>query len=115
MYAINSNSKNKRAAWEFIKILASMEVQSQVNKAWIPINKNALEKAHRIPDKFKEAYNEYFACIDKYAGMVNTYTLRDSRFDQMLSEEAALYFSGVKSAKDTAAALQNKANLYFSE
>lgn len=45
-YGINSNSKNKRTAWEFVKFLASEEMQSSGlgSPNSIPINNNAKEK-----------------------------------------------------------------------
>jgi len=129
MYAINSNSKNKRAAWEFIKALAGEGAQSLSGLHGVPINKNALERntmAHikaggfnrdgdGLPDKYKEMYDDYLACLKKFAGMVNTYAIHDDRIDQMLKEEVSQYFAGIKSAKDTAAVLQNKVKLYLSE
>jgi len=123
MYALNSNSKNKAAAWEFIKFLASEEVQCYSGIYAIPVNKNALrEKMRRwfgvksnLTDEQQQIFDEYLICADKYADTVNTYVIRDVRIDQFIEAEATAYFAGEKSAKDAAAALQNKAKLYFSE
>lgn len=40
-YGINSNSNNKRTAWEFIKFLLSDEIQVSLGINGLPINKNA--------------------------------------------------------------------------
>jgi len=126
--AINANSKNKRAAWEFIKVLAGEEIQSEYEVYGVPINKNSLEEyaeatelalggqmKSKLTDENREAYNAYLACLEKFADMVNTYTHRDGRIDQMIKDEVTLYFSGEKSAKNVARALQNKINLYLNE
>jgi len=131
-YAINSNSANKRTAWEFIKFLASEEAEGQGVWAMYgitPINRNTLEKRekerfaliglvkypsmdidHDIID-----YDAYIECLNKYADMINTHTIHDWRIDKWIDEEATLYYDGEKSAKDAAKVIQNKVKLYFSE
>jgi len=127
MLAINANSKNKRAAWEFIKFLTSDEVQSTKDVTRISINKNIFEESEmsrlfhsglkraEISEEHMSAYNDYIACLDKFANMINTYTIRDDRIDQLIQDEVTRFFNGEKSAKDAAAALQNKVNLYLNE
>jgi len=127
MYALNSNSKKKHAAWEFIKILLSEEIQGEFEMVGIPVNRNALEereimslkvggyRANPLNDNNRQAFNDYLECLNKYSDMLNTYTIRDKRIDDWIGEEAALYFKGEKSAKNVAKALQNKVNLYLNE
>jgi len=128
MYAINSNSKNKRAAWEFIKLLLSEEIQSKSVTNAFPVNRNALE-AHQtisqlivlgfrkspLNDDNRQAWNDYLEYADKLMDTINAYTFHDDRIDQWIEEEVTLYFNGEKSAKDVAEALQNKVNLYLNE
>jgi len=127
MYALNSNSKNKAIAWEFIKFLASEEMQSQHEMIGIPVNRNVFrenEETHltyggmlqsKLTDDNMEIFNEYIARADEFANMVDTYVIRDYRIGRMIDAEVTLYFNGEKSAKDAANALQNKVKLYLSE
>jgi multiple sugar transport system substrate-binding protein len=128
-YAINGNSKQKHAAWEFLKILLSEEIQSQTELFGYPVNRNALEEyamtevmmggmrqnQNPVNDGNRQAFYDYLQCINDFADSVNTYTLRDARISEWINEEAGAYFKGEKSAKDAAAVLQNKVNLYLNE
>jgi ABC-type glycerol-3-phosphate transport system substrate-binding protein len=130
--ALNSNSKNKRTAWEFIKFLASYDMQCRVETWGIPINKAAFEnKIMNVdltyggfrPEHFEnysdivnqETLEEYIAFADKCADTVNAYVLKDYTIDQMIEKEAREYFSGKKSANEAAAAVQSRVRLYLSE
>ena len=127
MYAINANSKNKRAAWEFLKFLTSEEPQSFFQLSLVPINRNALREnaiAHltiggteplEFTEETREAFEDYLVCVDKYSDFINVYSIRDTRIDMMIEEEVALYFDGKKTAEETAATLQNKVSLYLNE
>jgi len=127
VYAINSNSKNKRAAWEFIKFMAGEEVQGYFEIIGVPVNKNAfVDKERRDLKQYEEEplilsksgqeiFKKYLAQANEFADMANTFIIRDNRIDEFIEQEAAAYFAGTKSAKDAAAALQNKVKLYLSE
>jgi len=129
MYAINSNSKNKHAAWEFIKILLSEEIQGGADEIdAIPVYRDAFEAMEEVVelkvygyrksplnDDNRHVWNAYLELKSRYVDMLNTYTHRDDRIDEWIDEEVALYFSGEKSAKDVAKALQNKVSLYLNE
>jgi len=130
MYAINSNSKNKNTAWEFIKTLLSDEIQNDPD-CWlggIPINRSALEPARKVielrgygfrpsplNDDNRQDWENYLKYLDELSDRINTYALHDDRIDGWIEEEVSLYFMGEKSAKDVAKALQNKISLYLSE
>jgi len=132
-YAINENSANKRAAWEFIKILAGEQMQCELELWLPPINIKAFEKVakweltgsdamytrnpdeNEIPEGKQEAYDNYLACIDRLSNLINACAVHDATIDQMINEEVTYFFDGTKSAEDVAKVLQNKANLYLSE
>jgi len=130
-YCINEASANKRAAWEFIKLLAGEQMQTEL-ELWVPpVNVKAFEKVTiwkltgnsqkrtdaslEIPADKQEAYDNYMACIEKLTSLINSCQMRDSIIDQMIEEEVAHFFDGTKSAGDAARTLQNKVNLYLSE
>jgi multiple sugar transport system substrate-binding protein len=142
-YAINSNSKNKRLAWEFIKFMSGEEVQSLLMPMGaISINRNALEASKKeffsmtgyavFPENYTIDvtaidysatviaygaidYDAYMAQLNEFADKINTQTIHDTAIDQFIDEEVTAYFDGKKSAKEAAQAIQNKANLYLSE
>jgi multiple sugar transport system substrate-binding protein len=124
-YAVNSNSANKRAAWEFIKFMAGEQMQGLPSAAGISINKKAFEARTRLnitgsvsreyTEAQQQAYDGYAACIDKFSGMINSYAIRDGVLDGMIEEEVKAYFDGEKTADEAARVLQNKAELYLSE
>jgi len=120
-FAINDNSKNKRTAWEFIKFMTSYEIQSQTIYD-IPVNKTALKDSLKANVEYFTSelvgdarFEAYLARADELSDKVNACVIRDYTIDHMIEDEVALYFSGKKSARDVANALQNKAKLYLSE
>jgi len=130
-YCINENSANKRMAWEFMKLLASEQMQSELELWLPPVNIKAFEKIAKwdmsgnhyertqaepeIPEGKQEAYDSYMACVEELTSLVNACLIRDGIIDEMILEEVTLFFEGTKSAADVAKAIQNKANLYLSE
>jgi len=132
-YAVNESSANKRAAWEFIKLLANEEMQTALELWAPPINIKAFEKVTKwnligadeaytrgsgepeIPEGKQEAYDNYMACVDRLSSLINACAVHDAIIDAMINEEVTHFFDGTKSAEDTAKVLQNKVNLYLSE
>ncbi|SKC40100.1 extracellular solute-binding protein [Maledivibacter halophilus] len=137
MYGINSNTKHKEEAWEFIKFLLSEEVQSYKMLYGIPINKNARE--NKIQHNFEEAkdsteefgniygynvteplkiQNQFKNNIEKINEIVpklnncNTY---DIQIQKVLNEEIKNFFNGNKSAEETAKIIQRKVEMYLNE
>lgn len=132
-YALNSNSDNKKTAWEFIKFLASEEMQSSFYIIGRPINNNAnLEKARQqitgelfstennsgsseLNEKQTEIYNSYMDAINKYSDMLNKYMLEDTVINQMINSEVKYFFDGSKTAEEVAEIVQSKVELYLNE
>jgi len=79
---------------------------------WLALTKgpNVLDDEENL-----KAFEAYIACAEKFADMANAYVIRDNQINQFIKDEVTLYFAGTKSAKDAAAAIQNKVNLYLSE
>jgi len=132
-YALNSNSKNKRTAWEFIKFLASEEMQTSFYLMGRPINKKANEEKAKqqitgelyshekntstsdLNEEQTEIYSNLMNAINKYTNMLNKYMLEDTIINQMINEEVKYFFDGSKTAEDVANILQSKVELYLNE
>lgn len=134
MYCISSKSKNKDGAWTFIRQFLLPEYQKE-NIRWnLPINKEAFEA--RVAESMKEDESSSSPNIWMYDDIEieikplseeEAQQVRDiiygvcslSSYDEALfniiSEEAAYYFDGQKSARDIAATIQSRAQLYIDE
>jgi ABC-type glycerol-3-phosphate transport system substrate-binding protein len=127
-FVINANCENKRAAWEFVKVLAGEEMQT-ARELWMPpVNVGAFEKVAKrdmLGDMYakesdvtqgkREAYEGYMACVEEFTSLLNACPFRDDVVDDMIAEEVRQFFDGRKSAENVASVLQNKVNLYLSE
>lgn len=143
-YGINANSENKKLAWEFIKFLLGEEMQLSLNLLGKPVNNAAFVENSKLyftkmPDytpvdendldgeyvvtgyreitdeKIVSAYEQYYERLSSFVNALNHYPARDEIIDDMLASETALFFSGERSAEETAEALQNKVQLYLDE
>jgi len=126
-FGINSQSRNKETAWAFIKFLLSKEMQLSMNVYNLPINNEArLEKAMQTEFILGNPYNmlsaqerqdldDYIAAIESISDMINSYDIRDSSLNDMITQEIEYFFSGARTADEVARILQNKADLYLSE
>ncbi|MDR0400329.1 MAG: extracellular solute-binding protein [Treponema sp.] len=125
-FGINRNSKNKGTAWEFLKFLLSDEVQGSLPPADLPLNNRAREeKAARLlsgpslgrePDeRMREAAGRYNAAVEALSDQINRYVPQDTVINDMIASEAAYFFRGTRTARETAAVLQNRVNLYLHE
>jgi len=123
-FGINSNSENKKTAWEFIKFLLSYYVQtSYYNFAGHPINRNALAEKTKFlirPDgkltsDERQILDAYTAQMDKYTERIDAYLFSDPTVYEFVTAEIDAYFNGEKTAEEAARILQGKLNLYLSE
>ena len=119
IYSISADSKNKEAAWEFIKTVLSGKSQEAISNG-IPVNRTVVEtqiqetmniKAvdemdpnYGVKSMDDETAARYRDVLD---GLSNVY-LTDTDINAILKEEAAAYFYGQKSAKDVTALIQNR-------
>jgi multiple sugar transport system substrate-binding protein len=124
LYAINKNSKNTKMAWDFIKFLLSDEMQSSAGTAF-PVEKEAFKKKEK--ESFKlynknlsekditELVDKYHNNIENIISDINAYSYADPKINKIVEEEVKAFFTGQKSAENTAAAIQNKVNIYLNE
>lgn len=141
-YAINSRSEHKEAAWEFIKSLISPAYYERLDTEGFPSLISAYDKVnaeYMTPDFCQDEngnqteqikISEYFETvpIDLYAVTqeeVDAVTSMIENCDRayfyylplmnIVSEEAAAYFDGQKTAQETAAIIQNRVQIYVDE
>lgn len=118
--SIYSGTENSEAAWEFVQTAFSAKVQESVRG--IPMSRAALDKeiqaAENLP-AFMEGDPEYSTYPEmsveseqRFRNLLETLsgTPADNQADiwAILREEAAAYFSGQKSAAETAEIIQNR-------
>lgn len=137
MYGINSNTKHKEEAWEFIKFLLSEEVQSYERLYGIPINKSArqnkLEYRFKeakdymnefgdlygykvsIPEKYENQIKNNIEKLNKIVPKLNNCNTYDIQVLKILNDETENFFNGNKSAEETSEIIQRKVEMYLNE
>ena len=136
--AVSAQSKEKEAAWEFIKFNLREEHQyfgkESSKSVWLfPINRAALEKS--FADQIT-AYDEHHSAnvtmngenvpvdaatkeesetLIRYLESLTNCPLDDSQITSIVSEEAGKYFAGDCTAESAAKAIQGRVSLYLSE
>ncbi len=136
--AISSKSKNKDAAWAFLRGFLTDEYQSDVGNLPLSIKRmeeladEATQRPYYYDDKTKVEYDEYVYIngvevmiepmtaqeADEYKQLLYSFTSpyrSDSSVFKIIEEETASYFAGQKSAKDVATIIQSRAQLYINE
>ncbi|WP_186429608.1 ABC transporter substrate-binding protein [Clostridium sp. BSD9I1] len=130
-YALNSNSDNKKTAWEFIKFLASEEMQTSFYLTGRPINNKASEEKSKqqvtgelyspdkatpkLNEKQTKTFNNLMNAVNKYSDMLNKYMLQDTVINQIIKSEVKYFFDGSKTAKEVSEIVQSKVELYLNE
>jgi len=128
-FGINSQSKNKAAAWAFLKFLLSTEMQASGNVmiTGFPVNNKAREEiaglsfsemlrnSTSLNEQQLDALTNYKAAVEKISDNINSFVLSDTSINDMIAQEVQYYFSGSRTADDVAKVLQNKADLYLNE
>jgi ABC-type glycerol-3-phosphate transport system substrate-binding protein len=129
-FGINAQSKNKAAAWAFLKFLLSDEMQRSTNSSFmgLPLNNKArAEKAELVfsgafmgagssmNDQQRQGLENYRAAIEMLSDSINCFVPRDTSLNDMVTSEVQYFFGGSRTADEVARVLQNKADLYLSE
>lgn len=132
-YGMNTNSQNKKTAWEFIKFLASEEMQTSMNLMGRPINNKAGEERAKLEitgqlfrpeentgtaeltEEQEKIFKEYSETLNGFADQLNTYLIQDSVINEMINGEVRQFFDGRKTSEEVAETLQSKVELYLNE
>lgn len=120
--ALNSGSKNKDLAWEFMKYLLSEEVQSLPSVHGLSVNKKGFDAAvERYYNFYAESNSgsvekeEYGELLQNWMEQINDCDTVDSALWTLIEEENGKFFEGKQTAEDTASVLQRKIEQYFNE
>jgi multiple sugar transport system substrate-binding protein len=124
-FAINSQSKNKRLAWEFLKFLLSNKEVQLSGYQGFPLDNRIREEYMEFlalgfdpsgnNQYYRQALENYINAVETLSDKINTYVVRDTSLDDMMSQEVGYFFNGSRSADEVARAIQSKADLYLSE
>lgn len=131
--AILSTCSDKAAAWEIVKeYMHDTTWQTEYNGYSIFNGEfeEQLDEEMYIMDFGERSDAEYFDNqgthvypltqeerdnLEKYIRNCDTYMMLDAMVENIVYEEAGMYFSGDRSAEDTARMIQSRAELYLSE
>lgn len=133
-FAINSASKHKEGAWDFLEFLLSEEMQNRIS--WeFPVRKDSFERylaeSYRSAEsecaEFGVYYGEYLqkatqedfdtirnildSAVYRYPG--NSYSSNPLRI--ILEEEAQMYYAGDATLEETVKKIQSRATLWLNE
>ena len=140
-FALSAKSANKEGAWEFLRIFLTDEYQEENVTYGFPISikrlnelaKEAMEKPYYLDENGnKEEYEDIMYIggeeipispmtqqeADELVEQLYSFTQvykRDDTLENIIEEEAAPYFAGQKSAKDVAAIIQSRVQIYVNE
>lgn len=131
MMCISSKSKNKEGAFAFIKQFLTYEHQSSLEWS-LPINQAAFEdKITKAMETNEDGTNTWIyddveveigALTEEEAQLIRDIiysadhtSAYDEQLFNIISEEAAAYFEGQKSAKEVAGLIQSRAQIYMDE
>ncbi|MDR1687770.1 MAG: extracellular solute-binding protein [Clostridiales bacterium] len=142
-FAMNSNSVNKRLAWEFMKFMLGEEMQKSLNLLGIPVSKTAYEHYAKqfitespnyvagesvgeytvdgtiVLDEDIEArqaaLTQYKQYMEEIIPKLQFAIMRDNTITGMVRAETGAFLSGEKTAEEAAQELQNKVGMYLNE
>lgn len=129
VFAINNNSKLKTEAWDFIKLLISDEIQSNDQMYQFPINSDSLNKKAKnemTQNYMYKAYKDqgrnvsqltqtHVDLINKMIDQLELSPYSEPQAAKIVSDGVKEFFSGKKTAEETAKYIQNKMNIYLGE
>jgi hypothetical protein len=134
--AICEKSKNKDAAWDFIKDFLTKEYQDEMNESYIsclPVRKDsfdALLERSKNPDEYQYysvvtadgAYNEMKPLDDTTAEKIRKAVesadrceLSDERIEKIIDEAVDQVWNGEKTSAEAASDIQKKVSTYLNE
>jgi ABC-type glycerol-3-phosphate transport system substrate-binding protein len=142
LLGISSKSKNKDGAWEFVRTFLTPEYQASGNLWSFPVLKTALEdkfKEAMEPEYYEDEtgkqvhtmktswgyddanFDIYEATQEQVDAVKNLIQNADSVYEyndemySIISEEAAAFFAGQKTAQDVANIIQSRVQIYVNE
>jgi multiple sugar transport system substrate-binding protein len=136
MIGINAGSKNRDAAWEFVKTMLGADIQGSGRLSGYPVLKSAADAMiadmktgetlgegnrrmiMRLGDReieIKPLTDADFQAITDALPKLDSLQAVDPNVQQVLNEELPTFFSGQKSAEEVAGLIQNRVNTILNE
>jgi multiple sugar transport system substrate-binding protein len=120
--AVNSTSKYKELAWEFIKFLLSDEIQTSPNMYGLGVSWKGFDAfLRRELDMYNDGngsdvgMDDFKGLIMEYMSQINVRPRSDEVISDFIFEELLKFFKDEQTADDTAKALQAKIDNYLYE
>lgn len=118
--SISAASAHKDAAWEFVRMVMSEEIQKDVD--YFPSVQSELDRQIEIvlegDPNITPVKLEQFE-VDRFNNLINSTTMvsdgTDTVIYTIIAEEAAAFFAGAKTAEDVSQIIQSRVSLVLSE
>ncbi|MCM1214547.1 MAG: extracellular solute-binding protein [Lachnospiraceae bacterium] len=131
LYAIPANASDKEGAWTFLELFFAGELDPRERSglfyqaSGIPTCKRELEEEFQWElqqweqQKKEDMDEEQLAIIEEWreelTAMADVYPSFTDSFLDIIGEESAFYFEGVKTLEETLRVIENRGSLYFQE
>ena len=139
VFALSAKSANLEGAWQFVRNYLTEDYQEQSNWGFPIVKSVFMEKAKEATQKNyymdgdeKIEYDDYFDLngesivleplsqtqvdeIVKFIESIDTASYYNDAIEKIISEEAAGYFAGQKSAEEVAKIIQSRVQIYVDE
>ncbi len=115
--AINGKCKNKEAAWSFIKMVLSNQINTSESASGLPVNKKAYatyERKMQIKAETTEE-QETLKSFTNIVGRISMCKLNDSYIYNRIGPYFMDYINNKKTVEETVKAIQERVNSYLNE
>ncbi len=132
-FVMNSASKNKEGAWDFLEYLLSAELQDSIDWGF-PVRRDSFEKYlsySYVSDEDKSAEFAYglenarrparedfdlvWGMLDRAVYRPSGFYMNDNPVRVILEEETGMYFAGDATLEETVKKIQSRVTLYLNE
>ncbi|MGI6189659.1 MAG: extracellular solute-binding protein [Caldicoprobacteraceae bacterium] len=113
--AISNSTRYRDEAWEFLKLLLSKDQQALFELNGFPVNNEALRENVEFYKNHMKVEQKDIDEINKFIPEVGRYSYYDPQLANLIDAEVDEFFSGNRSAEETAKIIQNKVELYLNE
>ncbi len=132
-FVMNSASKNKEGAWDFLEFLLSQELQDSID--WdFPVRRDSFETYlsssyikpennskvfgdiwEKTRNPTQEEYDLVWEVLDRAIYQPSGYFFNNNPIRTILDEESGMYFAGDATLEETVKKIQSRVKLYLNE
>lgn len=73
------------------------------------------QQGQSLKETHFEAIDKYNETVEKLSDQIETYIIKDTLINDIISTEIRYFFEGTKTSEEVSDILQNKVNLYLNE